>query len=237
MFITTKGIVLRTYPFRDNKLIAKIFTQSDGLVSFVIKKNKSQSMLSELLTMAEITYKKPKTSSLVYIKECQADYIYKSLTTNSCKIECSIVLCEILNKCVNEQNLLLYSFITDGLKYLDESNPMPVSFNSFFLIKFCEVMGIKPLDPGIKNRNQMFLNMAEGHYVEKETSGKEGFFVPSIESLEIYNLSCLDFSNLKHYAAPYHVNASVFNYLVSYISIHLADLTKLNSIKVLNEIL
>lgn len=94
MFITTRGIVLRTYPFRDKKLIVKIFTREMGLISFILKKHKSQMILSELLTLAEITYKNSKNLSLFYIKEARVDYIYKTLTINENKRQSSIVLCE-----------------------------------------------------------------------------------------------------------------------------------------------
>ena len=60
MFITTSGIVLRTYPFRDKQLIVKMFTKESGVASFIIRKNKSQIALSQLLTIAEITYKNQK---------------------------------------------------------------------------------------------------------------------------------------------------------------------------------
>ena len=63
MFITTSGIVLRAYPFRDKKLIVKIFTKKAGLISCIITKNKSQIPLSQILTMAEITYKNSKKDS------------------------------------------------------------------------------------------------------------------------------------------------------------------------------
>ena len=69
MFITTSGIVLRTYPFRDKKLIARIYTKDGGLVSFIINKNKQQIVLAELLTIAEITYRDSKGRSLFYVKE------------------------------------------------------------------------------------------------------------------------------------------------------------------------
>ena len=236
MFITTKGIVLRTYPFRDNKLISKIFTEHDGFISCIISK-KSQRILSEPLTIVEIIYKKPKrSSSLIYIKDCHADYIYKNLTTNSKKIHCSIILCEILNKCVNEKNHFLYNFIIDGFKYLDACNSIPVAFNSFFLIKFCEIMGIKPLGGEMIDSQKMILDMSEGCYVSKKMIKNKSLFVPFPESLEIYKLSFLNFSNLEDYNITRQCNSCLFNYLISYISIHLTDLTKLKSIKILKEL-
>ena len=111
MFITTSGIVLRIYPFRDKKLIARIYTKDGGLVSFIIKKNKQQIVLAELLTIAEITYRDSKGRSLFYVKETQVEYVYNNLTVNTNKIGCCLLLCEILNRCLNDKNPKLYEFI------------------------------------------------------------------------------------------------------------------------------
>ena len=66
MFITTQGIVLRTHPFKDNQLIIKVFTKDDGPISVLLKKNRSQIILSEILTLAEITYKNPKLINILH---------------------------------------------------------------------------------------------------------------------------------------------------------------------------
>ena len=79
MFVTTRGVVLRTYPFKDKKLISKIYTEDKGLVSFIIKKNKDQIILSQPLNIVEITYRESNTHSLFYINDCSAEYVYLSL--------------------------------------------------------------------------------------------------------------------------------------------------------------
>ena len=86
MFITTSGIVLRAYPFRDKKLIVK-YLQKAGLISCIITKNKSQIPLSQILTMAEITYKNSKQQTLLYLKDVQINYVYNSLSTNTAKFK------------------------------------------------------------------------------------------------------------------------------------------------------
>ena len=95
-------IVLRTHPFKDNQLIIKFFTKDDGLISCIIKKKSIPNYIIEILTLAEITYKKTKNTSIFYIKECQVEYVYKSIPRCQQKILCAMILCDILNKCLNE---------------------------------------------------------------------------------------------------------------------------------------
>ena len=236
MFTTTSGIVLKTYPFRDKKIIAKVYTEQCGLMSFIVQKNKSQSMLSELLTIAEITYKNSASQSLIYIKEARVEYVYKSLTTNGSKIQSAVVLCEILNKCVNETNKKLYNFIIKSFTFLDHSQAVPSGFNNFFLLKFCDIIGIKPLKDNVDNVDNMVLNMAEGCFKKYNPSEKNKFLVPRKESEEIYKLSLLDFSNLINSNIDPNLEFRVFNYLISYVSLHVSDLTNLKSIKIFKEL-
>ena len=236
MFTTTSGIVLKTYPFRDNKIIAKVYTEQCGLMSFIIQKNKSQSILSELLTIAEITYKNSASQSLTYIKEARVEYVYKSLTTNGDKIQSAIVLCEILNKCVNETNKKLYDFIIKSFIFLDRVKAVPSGFNNFFLLRFCDIIGIKPLKDNVDNVENMVLNMTEGCFTKNNPSEKNKFLVPRKESGEIYKLSLLNFSNLSNYTMDRHLEFRVFNYLISYVSLHVADLTNLKSVKIFKEL-
>ena len=61
--------------------------------------------------------------------------------------------------------------------------------------------------------------------------------IPVEESYEIYKLSQLKFEDLENYRINETLNGSVFSYMILYISAHLADLSKLKSIKVLKELI
>ncbi len=237
MFITTPGIVLRTYPFRDNKLIVKIFTKDAGILSFIITKTKSQIALSQLLTIAEITYKHSKNQSLFYIKEVNVNYIYKSLTTDGEKIQVSLILCEILNKCLNEQNSLLYDFIINYFKTLDGLKSYVVGFDTLFLIKFCKIIGISPFENELKDITNMVLSIEEGGFIKNRECSKENLIVPAKDSLEIYKLSRLDFGELKESVIDSSLNERLFNYMINYLSIHLTDLRSLKSLEVVNDLI
>ena len=237
MFITTQGIVLRTYPFRDKKLIAKIFTRDFGLISCIIKKNPGQIMLSELLTIAEITYKKSRNQNMFYLKEVRVEYVYGSLTRNPKKIQCAIMLCEILTKCLNEKNIEVYLFIINGFKFLDKQKDTWTGFESLFLIKICHVLGIQPLmDDRISKEDTFVLNIESGIF-EVFVGQKGGVIVPPKESLEIYSLSEIPFESLASYSITENLNARVLNYLILYISSHLANLSNLKSLKILKQLI
>jgi len=234
MFITTSGIVLRTYPFKDKRLVAKIFTKESGVVSFIIKKNKSQLALSQLLTIAEITYKSSKNKSLFYITETRVEHVYKSLSLNEKKIQTSIILCEILNKCLSEKNEELYDFLTNAFKCFDDLNQHIHGFDTLFLINFCKIIGISPFINMSPTKNKV-LDLREGCFVDNVRGGTKNLIVPEKETSELSRLSLKDIYNLDSLQIDCEVNKKLFNYMILYISNHLADLTKLNSLRIFKE--
>ena len=236
MFITTGSIVLRAYPFRDKKLIAKIFTKKSGLISCIITKTKSQLPLSQILTMADITYKNSRTRTLFYLKDVQVNYVYNSLSTNTAKIQVSMVLCEILNKCVNEPNIFIYDFIISSFKYLDNTPVYNTGFDTLFLIKFCEILGISPFNTDVSGLEDAVLSIDEGQFIKSLHRIKNSSFIPKKESYALYQLSKLNFHLLPSCDITIELNLKLFNYMIIYISTHLTDLTKLKSIRVLKEL-
>jgi len=236
MFITTKGIVLRAYPFKDNNCIAKVFTEDYGLVSFIVKKTKTQIILSQPLTVAEITYRKPKNKELFYVKETHVDYVYNTIMFNHVKLQCAIVLCDILNKCLNEANPSIYKFLIDSFKWLDGIDNLSVGFDSLFLIKFCEHHGISPFTNIEQKLEQKQLNILEGRFVPVINKSDDSNIVPLKESMALYNLSKLNYDNLSDYNISENTNESIFNYLILYLSTHLTELKSIKSIKLLKDL-
>lgn len=236
MYVSTKGFVLRCYPFKDNKIIARIYTKDDGLVSFIVKKTKSQTILSQPLTIANIVYKKTKSSSMFYVKETSLNYIYKSIPYDIKKLNYSLVLSEILNKCAKETNEILYDFIVDSFKWVDNKKTYPCGFDTLFLIKFCELLGISPFNAEIKHDQNLQLNLKEGVFIKYAGFIKKNELVPKKESYELLKLASQNYDELEENRISEIENKKLFNYLLLYISNQMVDVTNLKSIKILKEI-
>lgn len=241
MFITTEGIVLKSYPFKDGSYIVRIFTSKSGVLSFIIKKTKKKSIIYQPLTILEITYREKENSTLFYIKDAHVLYPYQNLLFNNRKIQIAIVLAEILQNCLSEQNQELYNFIIKSFKWLDLATENYSGFSSLFLIKFCEINGLRPYEAlDFKQHPNQQLDLKRGafvnlHHNSNELHGNKNI-VPVAESFEIFKLSRLDFKDLKTHDVSIELDDSVFDYILKYISIHLTDLNSIKSIKILKEI-
>ena len=143
-----------------------------------------------------------------------------------------MILCDILNKCLQEVSPYLYDFITSSFKTLDSQKKYSISFKNLFLIKFCDIMGIAPLNSA---NDSAVLSLKEGRYISDSSVYNKKDIIPLHESQAIRLLSSMDYSELEGKGMEDGLSSSVFNYLITYISIHLTDLTKLKSIQVLKE--
>ena len=237
MFVTTKGIVLRTYPFKDKKLISKIYTEDKGLVSFIIRKNKDQIILSQPLNIVEITYRESNTHSLFYITDCSPDYVYRDLMTNGEKLSFALLISEVLNKCLTEINIELFQFIINSFKWLDNTKGSIQGFDILFLIKFCNMNGIQPSSINLDLEAPYALDIIEGKYINNIININLPHIIPQKESAIIYELSILEYDNLSMSTIVEEKSSIILDHLIKYISIHLADISKLNSIKILKQLI
>ena len=237
MFITTEGVVLKSYPFKDGSYIVKIFTSETGMLSFIIKKTKKKSIIYQPLTIIELTYRKKENSTLFYIKDAHVISAYQNLLFNNKKIQIAIILSEILHKCLGEPNQKLYCFIVDSFKWLDLASENYSEFSNLFLIKFCEISCLKPYGAlDFKQNPNQQLDLKQGLFINANKLYRNENIVPAKESFEIFKLSKLDFEDLKTHQNSVTLSDSIFNYLLKYISIHLTDLQGIKSIKILKEI-
>ena len=233
MYKTTKGIVLRVTQYKDTRFIANVYTQDFGVIGLIIRKSKEQIILSQPLTIAEITYKYLSNKTLYYVKESSVEYVYTDLIFNNKKLNTSIILCEILSQLLTEKNSELYNFVVNSLIWLDTTKTNYNGFINLFLMKLCKIAGIGPTST---SKNDCFLNINEGVFHPDNNNISEKL-VPIRESRVIKQLCDMEFDELQDYKINSLTHNSVFSYIIKYISIHLSQLRALKSIEVIKEII
>ena len=234
MFNITKGIVLRSYPFRENQCISKVFTREFGTLSFIVKKTKNQVILSQPLNVVELTFQNSKNKTLFFAKEAYICLPYENILFNNKKLTICIVLCEILSKCLEEKNIELFDFVTTSFDWLNKTKENYSGFNSLFLIKLCQLHGIWPNIDGGDGDVPVQLDIIQGVFITNKLESKT--IIPQKESNEIYKLSILEFDQLNTYNLSEELNNSIFDFIIIYISEHLTSLKGLKSIRVIKEL-
>ena len=149
---TIQGIVLQSIRYGDTSLIAKVFTRSHGLRSYMVKgafnrNSKSRAALFQNLHLINyVEAGKPNKSSLGYMKDVQLATVYQSIPFVMNKSAILMYVSELLSKTLTEQeqNEALYDFIERSLLWLDLVHENYANFPLFFTLELTRHLGFYP---------------------------------------------------------------------------------------------
>jgi DNA repair protein RecO (recombination protein O) len=151
MLISTKAIVLNTLKYGDNAVIAKLYTQHSGIVSFMVngvfgKKGGNKSSFLQPLSLLEVVMQVRNNKSLQTLKEIKVEIPFSTIYQSPVKIAQSLFLAEVLHHTIKEEeaNPSLFDFIHASIHYFDAfSNNIP-NFHLKFLLDFSRFLGFYP---------------------------------------------------------------------------------------------
>ena len=170
MLVSTSAIVLKSIKYSESSIIAKLYTRSHGVLSFIVNgvrssKKNHKAVLFQPLTFLniEMYYKEP--HGLLRLKEFNHDLIFTSIPFDIVKISIVQFLLEVLGQCLNEEeeNEVLFEFLHHFFKTLDKEAQIHPNAHLIFLVKFMDHIGISP-DNNFSTINNSFSTM-EGSYV------------------------------------------------------------------------
>ena len=171
----TKGIVLHTIKYSETSVIAKIYTEKLGLVSYIIKgvrssKSASKAALLQPLTLLEMEVSHRENKQLQFIKEFRRDYVYRSIPFDTLKSTVAIFLLELISKAIHEQeqNSEMFEFIYESLCVLDQSAGLNPDFHLLFLVHFTRHLGFVP--HGNFSEQNPFFEMTEGLFIPQQSA-------------------------------------------------------------------
>jgi len=174
MFHKTKGIVLHTTKYSETSVIAKIYTEKLGLVTYMVKgvrssKSASKAALLQPLTLLEMEVSHRENKQLQYIKEFRRDYVYRSIPFDTLKSTVAIFLLELISKAIreHEQNSEMFEFMYESLCVLDQSKTLNPDFHLLFLVHFTRHLGFVP-HGNFSPQNQYF-EMTEGVFIPQQS--------------------------------------------------------------------
>ncbi len=170
MYHKTKGIVLHTVKYSETSVIAKIYTEGFGLLSFIVKgvrsaKSKNKASLLQPLTILDMEISHRENKNLQFIKEFRRFYNYSSLPFDTLKSAIALFLLEVISKSIHEHetNEEMFVFIEDSLIALDKEEKLNPDFHLVFLVNFTRHLGFMPHDNFSDDRS--FFEMRESVFV------------------------------------------------------------------------
>jgi len=219
MLHKTQGIVLSHIKYSESSIIARIYTSSFGLQSYMVngvrsKSSKNKIALFQPLTLTDlVVYHKPH-GGIQRISEIKLAYPYKAIPFDFKKITVGIFLSELLTKCLKEEepNEDLYEFIYHSLILFDSLEEDFVHFHLQFIARLSHFLGFGTERPE---------DVVPFHISTEERSLLQHILTHGYD----------------HIQSSSSTRRIVLEHLLSFYAVHIANFGTLNSMEVLREIM
>lgn len=237
MQVSTKAIVLTSIKYGDTSLIAKIFTASDGLKSYMLKgiltskKGKLRTSYFQPLTQLEIVANHRNKGTLESIREAKVYNQYQTLYTDIQKNAMTMFLAEMLGNSIHEeeQNTALFNFLEASFQWLDIKEDIG-NFHLYFLLALTKYFGFYP------DTNQMdasSFDLLEGEFTDTPSLN------PILTGTNLNYLKLflgINFDAIHTIKMRKANRQELLQSLILYFELHLQGFRKPKSLAILNEV-
>ena len=231
----TKGIVFQAIKYKDNQIIAKIFTERYGLKAFMVRSGKSAKTsvipLLQPLTIVELTTQAKENSSLLQLKQLRLATPFSDIPFNPIKSSIVLFLDEILTKTIAEdyQNDDLFTFLEYALLLLDQSNDIK-NFHLWFLMELSRHYGFYP---SIEDSTAAYFDFNTGESQDFKPSHPN--YIEGKAKELWFKLVDQKFEEISQIPLSGEDRRGMLEHLVKYIQLHLENLREIKSLEVLRE--
>lgn len=239
MLVSTKGIVLHTLKYSDSGIIAHIYTQQYGMLSFMIKginnkKGSTRKVYFQSLQILDLEIYYKENRNLHSIKEATPAYTFSQIPVSVSRSSIAFFVGEVLYKAIHESesNRQLYEFITDSVLYLDNSHNIITNFHIGFLVGLSKYLGISPRRE--KDQNCHYFDMQEGVFTTNPPLHGCCFDKYFSHLLDTFLRSDMNECNMIPLSGKQ--RASFLDNLLTYFSLHLPGLKSVKSLKVFSDV-
>lgn len=237
MLVATKVIVLSKFRYRDNDLIVKCYSETSGVVSYllrgVLKGRKGHVKVAyfQPLSQLQLVTDYKESRSLQFVKEVKTAYMYSSLHTQVQKSAIAMFLSEVLTEALNEEepNNTLFQYLEASLQWLDTHESFS-NFHLLFLLGLTKHLGFYP---DLNQTESQIFCLVSGQF-ERESNEA---YVVSGENLKLLKkLLSTAFDNLSNIKLNAKQRQSFLEMMLLYYELHLGHFKKPKSLEVFNQV-
>jgi DNA repair protein RecO (recombination protein O) len=235
MLVKTEGIILQNIKYGDKKLILKVFTRHQGLITLNAIASKSPTakikMASTLpLQFVELSFNLKANKDIQQLNEINLLYVCDDISKNFNKLTTAQFLNEVLIKCIKEQhpNEELFNFIVSSYRWFNESKEDYNNFHICFLFELSKYLGFEPHNNFDAHNN--YFDTREGKYTSAQLSFPLGFDkAQSHTFLKVFD------ANLLGKSLGRAERNELLECLLAYYKMHVAGFNELKSYVILKE--
>ena len=235
----SRAIVLRQIKYSETSLILKIYTEKEGLLSFIAKgvrgkKGKLRSAQFQPLNLIDLSYREARKSELRQINETKVIEPFTDLPFNPVKRTIAMFMAELIQSAIKEQepNAKLFDFLYNSIHWIDLSKESYNHFHLLFMMKFTKHLGFYPMLDGQKEAR--YFDLQQGVFSRGAPAHR--YFIDSEQlsawkqliNVKLETINSLLFSNS--------LKRKLLQTMMLYYKLHLIHFKELNSHHILQSV-
>jgi DNA repair protein RecO (recombination protein O) len=236
MRVDTPALVLATVRYGDSDVIVKMFTESYGLRSYMIrglqksKKGAFRPAMFQPLTQLQIQALHRDKGQLERLIEAKVTVHYNNLHTDIIKSSMALFLAEVFKMTLQEQepNAELFGFLSEALLALDAAES-PMNFHLKIVLELQQFLGCYP---DFQNGHFPFFNLEDGIF--QESGGgiiRQGSLVE-----DLCTLAKTPFGNLAQWKTNTEQRRILLDLLMDYMQMHATGFKRPKSIEIYRQV-
>ncbi|MBR5475680.1 MAG: DNA repair protein RecO [Bacteroidaceae bacterium] len=233
------GVVLRTVKYSDTLMIADMYTQSYGRISFLVpvsrsKRSRVRSVLFQPLSMLSFTANVRQGKALTRLSDVQPYTMFSSLPYDVSKSSVAVYLAEFLSYVLREddEHEALFAFMDYAFHWFDEAQSGYSAFHIVFLLKLTAFLGIYPNVENYKKGD--CFDLVAGCLVDEPPVHSQ--YLSSQDTGNFIELLNVDFSSLHTITMNRKARGEYLALINTYYKLHIPDFPELKSEEVLREL-
>jgi len=235
----TKGLVLNTINYNDKYILAQVFTESFGRITYMVSKTKGKSTkvprsLFSPLVVLDMDVEHQTSRDIQRIREARLDVYLYGIAGDLGKTSMAFFLSEFLTRVLRDTNdsKLLFDFLDQSVQILEMTDKSIANFHLVFMLKLSHFMGFYPnLEEYAEND---LFDMINGEFVRYQPLHRH--FLGRSESKALSLLARISYENMHHFVFSRQDRITIINRIIEYYSLHLYDFPALKSLDVLHEL-
>ena len=235
----SRAIVLHQIKYSETSLILKIYTEKEGLLSFLVKgvrgkKGKFRSAQFQALNLLELSYNEARKSKLRHIIDLKISEPFTELLFNPVKRSIATFMAELIQQCIKEEepNPELFHFLHSSIHWLDLSQANCSHFHLLFMMKLTKHLGFYPMLDGSDENG--YFDLQQGVFTTNKPL--HAYFIDSEDLRAWKELINCKLETLEGILFSNELKRSLVQALMIYYKLHLIHFKELNSHHILQTV-
>ena len=232
MNYSCRAISLLNHKYGEESIIAKIFTEEYGLVSYSVKrgrskKSKNKISLLQHMSLINISAQKNQKNEIQFLKEISVSHLLINSYLHINKQLLRMFMAEVLEKILvsNEQDKRLFEFIWNEIISLNNLENVPSNYALNYLLALTYQLGFYPSKENIQFN---FFDIEKAAFVEAEENEE---MIIKGENLMYFKSLLVDNKN----KIPYKNRKELLKIILKYYKSHYYNLDNMKSFDVIDE--